>query len=110
LTSRMIQWAGEPGFQHQVTTENAEGLTLITGIVRQPELAENVIPATAPDPSVVRAWWGHQVVEEGPTAQAVHMLPDQNLGLAIIAPGMQSKVIADDPLNLLIQPQFENGK
>ena len=110
LTSRMIQWAGEPGFQHQVTTENAEGLTLITGIVRQPELAEKVIPATAPDPSLVRAWWGHQVVEEGPTAQAVHMLPDQNLGLAIIAPGMQSKVIADDPLNLLIQPQFENGK
>ncbi len=38
------------------------------------------------------------------------MLPDQNLGLAIIAPGVRSKTIADDPLNLLVQPQFENGR
>src|SRR6185369_8566039 len=110
LKSRMTQWAAERGFEHQVTTEQADGLTLITGIVRQPNLQEKVFKPSPAEPVLVRAWWGHQVVEEGPSAQATHMLPDQNLGLAIIAPGNESRVIADDQLNLLIQPQFENGK
>jgi unsaturated chondroitin disaccharide hydrolase len=110
LTSRMTQWAGEHGFEHNVTTENADGLTLVTGIVRQPDLQEKVFAPTASEAALVRAWWGHQVEEEGPPAQAIHMLPDQNLGLAIIAAGSRSKVIADDPLNLLVQPQFEGGK
>jgi len=106
----MTQWAGKHGFEHQVTAENADGLTLVTGIVRQPGLQEKVFTPTASEPVLVRAWWGHQVEEEGPPATATHMLPDQNLGLAIIALGKQSKVIADDPLNLLVQPQFESGK
>jgi len=110
LTSRMTQWAGERGFEHEVSAENADGLTLITGIVRQPDLLEKVISPSAAEPALVRAWWGHQVVEEGPAAQATRMLPDQNLGVAIIAPGSSSKVIADDALNLLIQPQFESGR
>ena len=110
LTSRMTQWAGKHGFEHQVTAENADGLTLVTGIVRQPGLQEKVFAPTASEPALVRAWWGHQVEEEGPPATATHMLPDQNLGLAIIAPGVRSKTIADDPLNLLVQPQFENGR
>jgi unsaturated chondroitin disaccharide hydrolase len=110
LISRMTQWAGERGFEHRVSTENADGLTLVTGIVRQPDLKERVFEPAANDGTLVRAWWGHQVEEEGPPAQAIHMLPDQNLGLAIIAPGSGSKVIPDDPLNLLVQPQFENGR
>jgi unsaturated chondroitin disaccharide hydrolase len=110
LTSRMTQWAGKHGFEHRVTAEGADGLTLVTGIVRQPALEEKVFEPTASEPALVRAWWGHQVEEEGPPATAIHMLPDQNLGLAIIAPGRESKVVADDPLNLLVQPQFINGK
>src|SRR5437764_1122110 len=110
LTSRMTQWAGKHGFEHQVTAENADGLTLVTGIVRQPGLQEKVFKPSASEPALVRAWWGHQVEEAGPPATATHMLPDQSLGLAIIAPGVQSKTVADDPLNLLVQPQFENGK
>src|SRR6266508_267681 len=110
LTSRITQWAGEHGFEHQVTAENADGLTLVTGIVRQTGLQEKVFMPTASEPALVRAWWGHQVEEEGPPATATHMLPDQNLGLAIIARGNQSKVISDDPLNFLVPPQFENGK
>src|SRR5438105_1527257 len=110
LTSRMTQWAGKHGFEHQVTAENADGLTLVTGIVRQPGLQEKVFKPSASEPALVRAWWGHQVEEEGPPATATHMLSDQNLGLAIIALGNQSKVIADDPLNLLVEPQFKNGK
>jgi len=110
LSSRMTQWAGKHGFEHRVTAEGADGLTLVTGIVRQPDLQEKVFEPTAAEPALVRAWWGHQVEEEGPPATATHMLPDQNLGLAIIASGRESKVAAEDPINLLVQPQFVNGK
>ncbi|HSQ23518.1 MAG TPA: DUF4861 family protein [Pyrinomonadaceae bacterium] len=110
LTSRMTQWAGERGFDHRVTAAGAEGLTLVTGIVRQPDLREKTFGPTSAEPALIRAWWGHQVEEVGPPATAIHMLPDQNLGLAIIAFGKESKSIAGDPLNLLIQPQFENGQ
>jgi len=110
LTSRMIQWTGEHGFEHRITAENANGLTFVTGIVRQAALQEKVFAPTATEPTLVRAWWGHQVEEEGPPATAIHMLSDQNLGLAIIATGRDSKVAADDPLNLLVQPQVVNGK
>src|SRR5882724_6082241 len=110
LTSRMTQWAGKHGFEHRITTEGAEGLTFVTGIVRQPDLQERVFEPTAAEPVLWRAWWGHQVEETGPPATATHMLPDQNLGLAIIAPGSQSKVATDDPLNLLVQPQAIGGQ
>jgi len=110
LTSRMTQWAGERGFEHQVSAQGAEGLTLVTGIVRQPGLQEKTFAPTSAEPVFTRAWWGPQVVEEGPTATSTHMLPDQNLGLAIIARGKESKAGADDPLNLRVQPQFVNGK
>jgi Domain of unknown function (DUF4861) len=110
LASRMTQWAGDRGFNHRVTAEGAEGLTLVTGIVRQPDLQEQTFAPTSSEPAFTRAWWGRQVEEEGPPATAIHMLPDQNLGLAIIALGKESKASTGDPLNLLIQPQFENGK
>src|SRR6266404_2806249 len=110
LTSRLTQWAGERGFDHRIAAEGADGVTLVTGIVRQPDLQEKIFSPSDGQPAFTRAWWGHQVEEEGPPATAIHMLPDQNLGLAIIALGRQSKAIADDPLNLLVQPQVENGK
>ena len=110
LTSRMTQWAGERGFTHSVTAAGADGLTLVTGIVREPDLQEKVFTATRTTPVFTKAWWGHQVQEEGPSATAIHMLPDQNLGLAIIARGGASKAVSDDHLNLLVQPEFANGK
>src|SRR5438309_9458332 len=109
LTSRMTQWAGKHGFEHRITVENGDGLTLVTGVVRHPGLQEKVFQPTSTEPALVRAWWGHQVEEEGPPATATHMLPNQNLGLAIIANGLDSKVTEDDPVNLLIKPQFVNG-
>src|SRR5436190_17119250 len=66
LTSRMTQWAGERGFDHRVTAEGGEGLTLVTGIVRQPGLEDKTFEPAADQPALVRAWWGHQVEEEGP--------------------------------------------
>jgi unsaturated chondroitin disaccharide hydrolase len=118
LTSRMTQWAGKHGFEHRVTAENANGLTLVTGVVRHPGLMERVFQPTSTEPALARLWWGPQVEEEGPPATAIHNLPDQNLGLAIIASGRESKVPGDDShndshndsLNLLVQPQFTNGE
>jgi unsaturated chondroitin disaccharide hydrolase len=109
LTSRMTQWAGKHGFEHRITAEGADGLTLVTGVVRHPGLQEKVFQPTAEEPVLLRAWWGPQVVEEGPTATSIHNLPHQNLGLAIIADGRDSKVAEDDPVNLLIKPQVVNG-
>jgi len=110
LTSRMTQWAGKHGFEHRITVEGANGLTLVTGVVRHPGLTEKVFQPTSTEPALARIWWGPQVEEEGPPATAIHNLPDQNLGLAIIASGRESKVPGDDTLNLLVQPQFTNGQ
>jgi hypothetical protein len=107
LTSRITQWAGKHGFEHRITVEGAEGLTLVTGLPRKSGLDEKVFEPTADAPALWRATWGHQVLKTGATA--TENLPDQNLGLAIIAPGRESKVIADDSLNLLVQPAFVNG-
>ena len=109
LTSRITQWAGKHGFEHRVTVENADGVTLVTGVVRHPGLQEKVFAPTETDPALVRAWWGPQVVEEGPPATSIHNLSDQNLGLAIIAPGRASKPAPDDPLNFIVQPQVVKG-
>jgi unsaturated chondroitin disaccharide hydrolase len=114
LTSRITQWAGKHGFEHRITAEGANGLTLVTGVVRHPGLKEKVLQPTSTEPALARLWWGPQVEEEGPPATAIHNLPDQNLGLAIIATGAESKIPDNasvrDSLNLLVQPQLRNGQ
>lgn len=110
LTSRITQWAGKHGFEHRVKAEGAEGLTLVTGVVRHAGLQEQTFAPTANEPAIARLWWGPQVVEPGLPATATRNLPDQNLGLAIIATGRESKVPTDDSLSLLVQPQLTNGQ
>ena len=110
LTSRITQWAGKHGFEHRISAEGANGLTLVTGVVRHPGLTEKIFQPTSTEPALARLWWGPQVVEEGLPANATHNLPNQNLGLAIIATGPESKVPDDDSLNLLVQPQLTNGR
>jgi unsaturated chondroitin disaccharide hydrolase len=107
LTSRMIQWAGKRGFEHSIKAEGAEGLRLVTGLPRKSGLEEKTFEPTQESPASGRATWGHQVLRTGATA--VDSLPDQNLGLAIITPGLESKLIIDDGLNLLIQPVVSEG-
>lgn len=107
LTSRITQWAGERGFEHRVTAEGAEGLQLVAGLPRKPGLSEQQSEPTEASPVLWRATWGQQVLKTGATA--TESLPDQNLGLALIAPGRSGKLVADDALNLLVAPQFVNG-
>ena len=107
LVSRMTQWAGERGFDHSVKAQGAEGITLVTGMTRKPGLEDRVISPTSDLPVLSRSLWGLQVVKTG--TSATEETPDQNLGLAIIAPGLNSKVLPDDPLNLLVQPTITSG-
>jgi unsaturated chondroitin disaccharide hydrolase len=107
LTSRITQWAGKHGFEHRITAEGANGLTLVTGLPRKDGLDEKEFTPTSDVPALWRATWGHQVLKTGATA--TESLSDQNLGLAIIATGRDCKVIADDKLNLLVQPSLVNG-
>jgi hypothetical protein len=107
LTSRITQWAGKHGFEHRITAEGADGLTLVTGLPRKDGLDEKDFTPTADATALWRATWGHQVLKTGATA--TESLANQNLGLAIIATGRESKAIADDKLNLLVQPALVNG-
>ena len=107
LTSRITQWAGKRGFEHRIFAEGADGLTLVTGLVRKPGLEEQTSTPTTDIPTLWRATWGHQVLKTGATA--TESLPDQNLGLAIIAPGSGSKALPNDSLNWLVQPELKGG-
>ena len=106
LKSRITQWAGERGFEHRVTAEGAEGLTLVTGLPRKPGLDESS-SAPGADTAAWRATWGRQVLKTGATA--TESLPDQNLGLAVIVPKAGVSPIADDQLNLLVAPAVTQG-
>jgi unsaturated chondroitin disaccharide hydrolase len=108
LTSRMTQWAGERGFDHNIQAVGADGLTLVTGVTRKAGLEDKVTAASADIPVLTRAWWGHQVVKVGATA--TEETPDENLGLAIIPQGKESRALPDDSLNFLVQPAVSNGK
>ncbi len=103
LTSRFTQWAGERGFWHEAHATPAEGVRLISGVVKKEHGAVLNMGGSAGDDKRVLATWGAQVVEEGPTAKAIHDLPDQNLGLAIIVDGKPDNApLPDDPADHLI--------
>lgn len=108
LKSRITQWAGERGFEHRITAEGAEGLTLVTGLPRKDGLEENSLVLSSEAIQAVRwcATWGHQVLKTGATA--TESLPDQNLGLAVLttAPGFTT---VKDQLNLLLPVELTNG-
>lgn len=93
LTSRITQWAGDRGFEHQVTLKNADGVTIVTGLPDKSKAPErsglSAITANRSDNIAARylATWGRQVLEPGATA--TESLPNQNLGLAIIIVGQK---------------------
>src|SRR5882724_7415316 len=50
LTSRMTQWACKHGFETRIAADGANGLTLVTGVVRHPGLTEKVFQPTPTEP------------------------------------------------------------
>jgi unsaturated chondroitin disaccharide hydrolase len=107
LISQITQWAGENGFEHRVTLKGSDDLPIVTALPKKPGVEEPPIPLAPAVPAFVRATWGKQVLMPGETA--TESLPDQNLGLAVIARGNQTKSAPDDPANLIIRPQLSNG-
>ncbi len=103
LTSRITQWAGERGYEHRVSINSPGDFPLVVGFSRKPDLKE--IDGKSPCSLAI---WGHQVVQPG--TGATESLPDQNLGLAILAPDTPpSCQIAGDPQNYLVKPQIKDG-
>lgn len=107
LVSRITVWAGERGFEHRVAVKNAEGLSLVTGLPRKPSLSEPYLAPSAGNPFAWQATWGHQVLMPGATA--TESLPDQNLGLAVIAFGAASRKVWTNSPDLLLRPEMIGG-
>ena len=105
LVSRITQWAGEHGFEHRVTISNTEGITLVTGIPAKPKLALLHLKSAG---TRTVAYWGHQVVLSGNKAQQED-LPDQELGVAVIARESETADIPPDENNILMQLLPHNG-
>jgi len=105
LRSRITQWAGERGFSHAISAEQAEAMQFVTGMTAK----EGIRPMTSGGSKQSAAWlatWGQQVVAPG--AAAREAVPGQNLGLAVIT-SMPKVSFADDAYNHLIRFALENG-
>ncbi len=109
LTSRMTIWAGERGFEHRITSKNAEGLTFVTGLPRKPGLSE-ITSADVGGTSRIVGNWGHQVLHTGATA--TESLADQNLGLVLLLPAEtlpRNATLLSNADNVLAVVPLENG-
>lgn len=110
LISRFTQWAGEHGFEQQITANNTDDVQLVTAIPVKPNAPLFSLPASEIDESVsVLADWGHQVVAPGMKA-AHNDLPDESLGLAILAPRRSAKPGPPDTANHFLSIALQNGK
>ncbi len=107
LVSRITQWAGDRGFDHQILARGADGITLVTALPRKSEAPALSPVVEAGRGALVLATWGHQVVEPGATG--VNSLPDQNLGLALVVFGARETGPAD-PHNHLVPLVLRNGQ
>ena len=109
LTSRMTIWAGERGFEHRISSTNAEGIRLVTGLPRKPGLSE-ITKVEVRTSSQIVGTWGHQVLMTGATA--TDSLPDQNLGLIIFLspPNSQAPPLPADADNHLVSVPLNNGE
>ncbi len=99
LTSRVVQWAGERGFEHRLLARNADGAILVTGLPRRPGELEIEIPRG--DGSFILATWGRSTPGTRPSP-ASGTRPDENLGLAVIVPPPHAglRVAGDSPSHL----------
>ncbi len=91
-----------PGYEHRVSIKGPDDFPLVAGFSRKPDLKE--IDGKSPCSLAI---WGHQVVQPG--IGATESLPDQNLGLAILAPDTPAACQIGDPQNYLVKPQIKDG-
>ncbi|HXS95802.1 MAG TPA: DUF4861 family protein [Candidatus Limnocylindrales bacterium] len=104
LVSRITQWAGEHGFEHRIQVSNPDGLDLVTGVPKKQ--VEDLDSAVRGVRAV--ATWGKQVVLAGTKAQAVDV-PDEDLGVAVMAGVNQAGATDADADNRLLHIRPHNG-
>ena len=108
LMTRITQWAGEHGFDQSLTITGGSDLNLVTALPRKQNVETIGIPPASLFPVRTLATWGHQVVMAGLRAEHTD-LPDENLGLALIQPGDETREIAPDASNLFAGIVLKNG-
>ena len=106
LTSRITQWAGDPGFEHRITIGDAGGLALAAAVPKKPGV-DRVQPAAGPAVEIVSTW-GHQVVVAGTKAGTTE-LPRASLGVAVLIRKDESAGTVEDANNYLIRVSPRNG-
>lgn len=106
LTSRITTWAGERGFEQEISVKNAAGVQLVTGL---PKEAGAPLVSEPPSPPTVQALatWGTQVLRPGATA--TEALPDQNLGLLIAIPSEYGGGTETTTADHLVRLKLQNG-
>lgn len=106
LTSRITQWAGEHGFEHRITVSGAPGVPLVAAMRRRPDVA--LLPGPAVPSIETLATWGAMVVEPG-TKAGTRELPDEYLGIALLAPKSQSAAVSMDAQNHMVRLALAGG-
>jgi unsaturated chondroitin disaccharide hydrolase len=93
LTSRIVQWAGERGFEHRLLARHADEAILVTGLPRRP--GEQEIEMDRGAGWLVLATWGR-------STPATRGGPEENLGLAVLVPPAHAglRVAGDSPSHL----------
>ncbi|HEX4749453.1 MAG TPA: DUF4861 family protein [Bryobacteraceae bacterium] len=107
LITRFTQWAGEHGFEQSIRANNVEGVQLVTAIPVKPN-APLFALKRGDDSIAAVADWGQQVVAPGMKA-AHNDLPDQDLGIAILASRRTVKPEASDAANHFLGITLESG-
>jgi len=102
LRSQITQWAGDRGFVHLVTSQDAESVTFVTAL----PLKKNVPAFHSEQGASWLGTWGEQVVLPGPTA--VDEQPGTNMGLGI-AMITGKAVPQEEAANHLLAFRLENS-
>ncbi|HXA00176.1 MAG TPA: DUF4861 family protein [Candidatus Dormibacteraeota bacterium] len=105
LKSRITQWAGERGFEHEIAADCGDGFTFASGLTA---IAD--IPAVTSAKGAEVTWiatWSKQVVNSGATAS--NTMNGENLGLAVLTAARGAKA-ENDAQNRLVDFHLKNGK
>lgn len=97
LRSRITQWAGERGFEHEIFADCGDDFTFVTGLTARPE----IVPMASEQNARVTwlATWGKQAVAPG--AAARNMEEGENLGLAVLTEASDATAASDAQNHLL---------
>ena len=97
LHSRITQWAGDHGFYHTVTVDDASGITFATGLPLKSNVPE--FRSGSDSSEIWLATYGEQVLMPGATA--TEPLQGTNLGLVVIMMGTKAEPAQDAQNRLL---------